>query len=152
MAPVAKASHRLVLAGLGAALGSFACNGPPPSAPSPVIITTPTTVCLGDDYKTPITLDGTQSASMLTLVPAPAAPGAPPLSFLWTLSGSKYELPEGDASLTMDKLTVKIAGDQPLQVDLEVTNTENGGTADTTTTVPVTLPNDAGACPLGNPG
>jgi hypothetical protein len=162
MSPVTKASERLVLTDLGAGiwalaalcLGGPACNGPPPSEPSPVIITTPTTVCLDDEYKTPITLDGTQSSSMLTLVPAPNTPSSPPLTFLWTLTGSKYDIlgDAGDASLTSDKLTVTMAGDQPLQVELEVTNAANGGTASTTATISVTPPNDAGVCPLGNPG
>jgi hypothetical protein len=155
MSPVARASHRIVLAGIGAgawtlaALCLAACSGPPPSEPSPVIISTPTTVCLDDDFKTPVTLDGTQSAAMLTLVPSPTA-NPPPLSYLWTLTGSAYRITSG--SLTSDKLTVTMAGDQPLQVDLEVDNPETGGSADTTATVSVTLLDDAGACPLGNPG
>jgi hypothetical protein len=157
MSPVAKALHRLVLTGVGAGswalaafcLGGPACSGPPPSEPSPVIIATPTTVCLGDDFKTSITLDGTQSASMLTLVPSPTA-NAPPLSYLWTLTGAAYDITSG--SLTSDELTVTMAGDQPLQVDLEVTNPANGGSADTTATISVTVPSDAGECPLGNPG
>jgi hypothetical protein len=91
---------------------------------------------------------------MLTLVPAPNTPSSPPLTFLWTLTGSKYDIlgDAGDASLTSDKLTVTMAGDQPLQVELEVTNAANGGTASTTATISVTPPNDAGVCPLGNPG
>ncbi len=141
-------------------LGGTACNGPPPAAPSPVIIATPSTVCLGDHYETPITLDGTQSSAMLTLVPSPTDANAPPLHYLWTLTGSAYRIAEVDAgggrlepsgTLTSDKLTVTIAGDQPLQVDLSIQNS-TGGSADTTTTISVTVPNDAGDCPLGNPG
>jgi hypothetical protein len=158
---------RLVTAGLvaaacvaGAGLLATACNGPPPPAPSPVILATPTTVCLGDDYKTPIMLDGTQSSATLTLVPAPVDANAPPLVYLWTLTGSAYRLVSG--TLTSDKLVVRMAGTEPLQVDLNVMNSM-GGSADTTATVSVTLPSsgdggaesgakDAGMCPLGNPG
>ncbi len=162
---VGMAPSRLTLIGIaavaGGALGMWACNGPPPGAPSPVIVATPTTVCLGDDYRTPITLDGTQSSPELTLVPSPPDANAPALAFLWTLTGSAYKIADVDAggghvlpsgSLTSEKLTVKMAGDQPLQVDLHVENPQNGGSADTTTTIAVTSLNDAGACPLGNPG
>jgi len=145
---------------LGASLCAWGCNGPPPGAPSPVIVATPTTVCLGDD-KTPITLDGTQSSPELTLVPTPPDANAPPLQFVWTLTGSAHHIVRVDAggdatrpsgSLTSDKLTVTMAADQPLQVDLHVENPQTGGSADTTTTISVTSLNDAGACPLGNPG
>ena len=135
----------------GAVSWTLGCSGPPPGAPSPVIMATPTTVCLGDDYKTPITLDGTQSSPTLTLVPSPPTRNAPPLKFLWTLTGSAYRIADG-GSLTSEKLSVRIAGDQPLQVDLNVQNAQSGGSADSTTTIAVTLPDDAGACPLGNPG
>ena len=164
---VATRPHRLVLPGLAAGMGiaatllfeGAACNGPPPDAPSPVIIATPTTVCLGDDYMTPITLDGTQSSATLTLVPSPADANAPPLQYLWTLTGSLYRIADVDAggghlrpsgTLTSDKLTVTMAADQPLQVDLSVQNAQ-GASADTTTTIAVTAL-DAGACPFGNPG
>ncbi len=138
---------------LGAAVlalldGAGACSGPPPAATSPVIVATPTTVCLGDDYRTPITLDGTQSTAALTLVPSPAEAGAAPLTYLWTLAGSAYRIVSG--TLTSDRLTVRIAGDQPLQVDLNVQNSM-GGSADTTATISVTSL-DAGVCPLGTPG
>ena len=141
-----------------------ACSGPPPPEPSPVIIATPTTVCMGDDYKTPITLDGTQSTPTLTLVPTPVDANAPPLKYLWTLTGSAYRLANIDAgdgatisggNLTSDKVVVRIAGQEPLQVDLNVQNSI-GGSADTTATISITalVPSDAGdaVCPLGNPG
>jgi hypothetical protein len=152
------AAASLVSAG---AASMTACSGPPPDAPSPVIVATPTAVCLNDDYKTPITLDGTQSSPTLTLVPSPPSAGAPALKFSWTLTGSAYRIVSVDAedgqvapsgTLMSDKLTVTIAGDQPLQVDLNVVNTRTGGSADTTATIAVTPPNDAGDCPLGNPG
>jgi len=108
-------------------------------------------VCLGDGYRTPITLDGTQSSPELTLVPSPPVANAPPLRFLWTLTGSAYRIADG-GTLSSEKLSVTVAGDQPLQVDLNVQNPQSGGSADSTTTITVTLPNDAGACPLGNPG
>ncbi len=101
-------------------------------------------VCQGDDYRTPITLDASSSSASLTLIPAPATPGAPPLTYLWTLSGSAYRIVSG--TLTSDKLVVKIAGDQPLQVDLNVQN-GLGGSADTTDTISVTPPYDAGVNP-----
>ncbi len=138
-----------------AALGAPACSAPPPGAPSPVIVLTPTTVCLGDDYRTPITLDGTSSSPALTLVPVVVDASAPPLQFLWTLSGSAYRITQG--SLTSSKLVVTMAGDQPLQVDLRVQN-QSGTTADMAATVSVTLLVDAGgsgagsACPLGDAG
>jgi hypothetical protein len=147
------------LAGAGLALS--ACNGPPAPATSPVIVATPEAVCFGDDYRTPITLDGTESSGMLTLVPTPADANAPPLQYLWTLTGSAYRIASG--TLTSDKLVVRIAGKEPLQVDLNVQNGA-GGSADTTATVSVTLPgdggldggdggpHDGGVCPLGNPG
>ncbi len=146
------------------ALASGACSATPPPATSAVILATPTSVCFGDDYRTPITLDGTQSTPTLTLVPAPPGPGAPSLSYAWTLGGSAYRFvgPDGgDAaapgSLTSDRLTVAIKGDRPLEVGLTVT-TAQGGTGSTSTTIAVTVPGDggdagdAGACPLGNPG
>jgi hypothetical protein len=139
--------HRLAVAGL--VVAGSACSGPPPPASSPVIIATPTTVCVGDDYKTHILLDGTQSSATLTLVPSPAAANAPPLQYLWTLTGSAYRIVSGTP--TSEKLTVTIAGDQPLQVDLNVQN-NSGGSSDSTATISVTSLVDAGACPLGNPG
>jgi hypothetical protein len=114
-------------------------------------VATPATVCLNDDYKTPIVLDGTQSSPTLTLVPTPPDANAPPLMYLWTLTGSTYRIADG-GTLTSDKLTVTMAGDQPLQVDLDVVNPQNGASAEATTTISITLPNDAGSCPLGNPG
>ena len=151
--PLPRLAQSVLAAAAGVAAVSWAlcCNGPPPGAPSPVIVATPITVCLGDAYKTPITLDGTQSSPTLTLVPAPPAPNAPPLKFLWTLTGAAYRIADG-GTLTSEKLTVTTAGDHPLQVDLNVQNTQSGGSDDSTTTIAVTLPNDAGACPLGNPG
>jgi hypothetical protein len=141
-----------------------ACSGPPPPEPSPVIVATPTTVCMGDDYKTPITLDGTQSTPTLTLVPSPVDANAPPLKYLWTLTGSAYRIADVDAgdgrtspggTLTSDKLVVRIEGEEPLQVDLNVQNGV-GGSADTTATISITtlVATDAGdaVCPLGNPG
>ena len=126
----------------------LACGGPPPPLPSPVILATPTTVCLGDDYKTRITLDGTQSSAALTLIPSPPVAGAPPLQFVWTLAGSAYRIVHG--TLTSDTLVVTIAGQEPLQVDLEVRN-GSGTSAVATETVSVTLL-DAGVCPLRRAG
>jgi hypothetical protein len=129
-----------------ALLACSACSSPPPPQPSPVIVTTPTTVCAGDDYKTPIMLDGTMSTSMLTLVPAEIDGGQ--VSFLWTLSGSPYRLVSG--SLTDAKLVVTMAGDEPLQIDLKVTN-GTGGSQDAVGTVSITLL-EGGACPLEGDG
>ena len=139
-----------VVAGGCAALsvGIFgACAGPPPPAPSPVIVTTPTTVCVGDDYKTEIIVDGTQSTPTLTLVPAPFEAGL--LTYAWTLTGSAYRITSG--SLTTPKLTVEMAGTEPLQVALDL-RAVGGGSLTTTATVAITLLNEAGVCPLTLPG
>jgi hypothetical protein len=133
---------------LAGALAVASCAGPPPGPPSAVVLTNPATVCIGDDYRTPITLDGTQSGSALMLIPSPGDAGAPPLQYLWTLAGSAYKVVSG--SVTSSKLVVTMAADQPLQVDLRVTNGA-GTPADGTATVSVTSLSDGG-CPLGNPG
>jgi hypothetical protein len=138
---VASVRAAFVLAALAGAFG--ACNGPPPSAPSPVIATTPTTVCIGDDYRTRILLDGTQSTPSLTLVPAPFEAGL--LTYAWTLGGSAYRIVDG--SPTAPKLTVEMAANEPLQVALDVT-LPNGGSLTATATVSITLLNEAGVCPL----
>jgi hypothetical protein len=100
---------------------------------------------LGDDYKTPITLDGTLTMPMLTLVPTPFDASANPLSFHWSLTGSPYMVVTG--TLTSQKLVVTIAGQEPLQVSLTVTNT-GGVSATTTGAVAVTI-YDGSVCPLG---
>lgn len=141
--------QRLVTLGALIATLGCACNGPPPPAPSPVIMATPSTVCLGDDFKTVITLDGTQSSAVLALEPLTFDGGAPPLTYAWTLAGSAYRIVSG--TLTASKLTVTIAGNEPLQIDLLVQNT-TGGSADSTATISVTPPNDAGVCPLVDAG
>lgn len=143
-------AHRVVMGGLVTSVGLLGagCGGPPPPATSPVIVTTPTTVCVGDNYRTRITLDGTQSTGALTLVPSPVDAAAPPLKYLWTLSGSPYHVVDG--SVTASKLVVTIAGSEPLQIDLNVQN-GSGGSADSMATVSVTLLDD-GICPLGDAG
>ena len=48
-----------------------ACGAPPPDSPSAVIESNPETICLGDDFRTPIELDASASTPRLTLVPVP---------------------------------------------------------------------------------
>jgi hypothetical protein len=109
----------------------------------------PTTVCVGDDYRTRILLDGSLSAPALTLLPSPEDGGVAALTFQWTLEGSAFRIVSG--TVHTPTLVVEIAGDQPLQLDLRVTNA-TGGSVDTTGTVSVTLLDEAGACPLLDAG
>lgn len=127
-----------------AAVVCTACGAPPPGAPSAVVTSDPESVCLGDDYRTPIVLDAGDSAPRLTLVPPAPDPDAPPLRFEWDLSGSAWALLEGD--LDAERLVVAIAADRPLHAELTVREA-GGGVARTLHTIAVTRPDPAtGVC------
>jgi hypothetical protein len=103
------------------------------------------TVCLGDDYRTPILLDGSESAPRLTLAPGAGDPPEVPLRFAWTLRGSAHDIVDGNT--TSERLTVRIAADRPLHAELVVRDGE-GGEAGTLHTVAVTVPDGTfGVCP-----
>ncbi len=123
-----------------------ACGSPPPPEPSAVINADPTAVCLGDGYHTTIHLDAKQSAPNLTLVYVRPDPGAPPLKYLWSFSGSDYQLGDGD-DLIGEALSVTMAADRPLHVTLRVENAA-GGVGIARSTIAVTPPDASGACPL----
>lgn len=120
------------------------CGAPPPSVPSAVVKMDPEVLCAGDDFRTPVRLDGSESAARLTLVPVPGDPDAEPLRFEWTLSGADWVLLEGD--LASEQLVVATAADRPLHVELTVRDAE-GGVATALETVPITVPDPVtGAC------
>ncbi len=127
---------------------AIACGSPPPSAPSAVIVMSPTSVCVGDAFTTPIHLDGTSSAQSLTLVYARPDPNAPPLSYTWSFEGAAMQFDDGNAH--SDTLTVRSAGDRPLHVTLEVRNSL-GGITDALATLSITPLDTAGRCPLPPP-
>ena len=114
------------------------CGAPPPGAPSAVVTSSPEAVCLGDDYRTEVTLDASESAPRLTLVPG-ASPGDATLTYSWALSGSAHVVVRGD--LDTESLVVRMLGDRPLHAEL-VVRESGGGIASTLHTVAVT----EGAC------
>lgn len=143
------ASMRLVLTAAAAIItcsATAACGAPPPDSPSAVIQPDPWAVCLGDDFRTVITLDGAQSTPRLTLVPTPPAPGSSPLRYRWRLSGAAYRVVGG--SLSGPELRVTTAADRPLHASLTVED-DLGGVAVIDETVAITLPDpDTGECPV----
>jgi hypothetical protein len=131
---------------------SASCGSPPPPAPSAVITTDPTSVCIGDGgpvggpgENTRITLDGSTSSANLSLVYEKPDPNEPPLRFLWSFTGSHVVIDSGD--VTSPKLFVFMTADRPLHVHLRVENAA-GGVAEALTTISVTPLNDDGTCPL----
>ena len=107
--------------------GTFAgCAEAPPKPPSAVIRATPDALCEGDDFTTPIVLQGRESMPSLSLVPLPPPADAVPLVFRWTLSGAQVRWVEGDLSSV--EVTVTSAGDRPLHAALAVTNGEGATT------------------------
>lgn len=132
----------LILAVLG-------CASPPPAPPTAVIDATPSEVCVGDRFATPITLSGARSAGRLSLVPAPPDPSMP-LDFAWELEGDAHELVAG--RLDGPELTVRMAGARPLHVTLRVTSFE-GGVAESLRTIGIVVPLTPGCeegCPQGS--
>jgi|GEM_PF-6459632 len=127
---------------------AIACGSPPPPAPSAVIVMSPSSVCVGDAFTTPIHLDATSSAQGLTLVYVRPDPNAPPLSYTWSFEGAAMRFDEGDAH--SDTLTVRSSGDRPLHVTLEVRNSL-GGVTDALASISITPVDAAGRCPLPPP-
>lgn len=101
-----------------------------------MIDASPTEVCAGDAYTTPIALSGARSAERLSLVPAPPAPGATPLVYEWTIEGDAHVIVSG--ALDAPELTLRMAGERPLHATLTVTNAE-GGVAETLRTIGITF-------------
>jgi len=151
-----------------------ACSGPPSSVPAAIIGATPSSVCIGDHFQTPIHLDSNGSSPTLTLVYTKPDPDAGPITYAWSFSGAvcvgipatpsdwttlSGATPEscdvlldpgsvdalGDVSGT--DVLLEIAGDLPVDVTLVVTN-QAGGTLTARTTLSLTPLDDAGACPL----
>ncbi len=137
--------RRLLAAITALAPCAVGCGSPPPPTPSAVVLASPTSVCEGDAFATPITLDATQSQRHLTLVPVPPAAGEAPLQLDWSFAGSAYRLLDGD--FHSKKLTVSMLGDRPLHAWLVVHNDE-GGEARADLTVSITLRDAEGNCPL----
>ncbi len=130
-------------------LAAVGCAGPPPDPPTAVIDASPNAVCVGDAYRTPITLSGARSAARLSLVPAPPGPDEPPLTYAGQLEGDHYAVLDG--ALDTDALTVAMAGERPLHVTLTVT-TEDGGEAETLRSIGVIVagaPSCDGGCESG---
>lgn len=133
---------------LVALIAIASCGEPPPPAPSAVITMSPTSVCVGDAFTTPIHLDATSSAQTLTLVYVRPDPDAGPLQFTWSFSGSAIQIDDGDTS--SDSLTLRMQGDRPLHVTLRVQNA-SGGVTEALSTVSITPRDSTGQCPLPPP-
>lgn len=111
------------------------CASPPPDPPTAVVTSEPSSVCVGDEFRTTLILKASQSAPSLALVPVPPDPEAPQLQFEWAFAGAAYEELGRDAS----EVQVRTKGDRPLHVTLTATNA-GGGRAKTLLSVPLTLP------------
>lgn len=135
-------------AAAAALLALAACGEVATGGPSAVIRADPSAICLGDGFVTPVRLDGEQSRPRLSLVPQPPSPGAPPLSWRWTLSGSDARIVEG--GLDDSALVVLLRGDRPLHVGLEVSLPDRRA-ARSQATVAVTLPDPAAGICSGGP-
>lgn len=159
---------------LGFVLAS-ACSGPPSNVPAAVINATPTSVCVGDDFRTPIHLDSNGSSPVLTLVYTKPDPDAGTIKYAWSFSGAvcvgipaspgDWVTLEGKAADACDVLLdpsavdanndvngtdvlLSVAGDRPVDVTLVITNVDAGGTLTAHTTITLTPLDDAGTCPL----
>lgn len=117
---------------LGVLCLAAACGAPPPSAPSAVVTSSPETVCLGDAFRTEVTLDGSESSPRLTLVST--AESTAGLSFEWRLSGSDRAIVSG--AIDEPVLVVRMRGDRPLHAELTVR--DDAGHASMLYTVSVT--------------
>ncbi len=140
-----------------------ACSGPPPAAPAAVINATPSSVCVGDDFRTQIHLDSRGSSPQLTLVYTRPDPDAGAITYAWSFSGAvctgfPTDPPTCDVKIDSASLDptgaingsdvlFTMAGDRPVDVTLRVTNVA-GGVTDTQLTVTITPLDDAGTCPL----
>ncbi len=128
-----------------------ACSGPPPTAPSAIININPSSVCVGDNFATPIHIDALGSSPRLTLVYTPPDPDAGDLKYLWALSGDQVQGDDGskepDGTMDFDSVDLKMAGQRPVQVTLTVTNAAGGVTV-SNATIPITPLAPDGTCPL----
>ena len=170
MRPVGSRAGQFVLA----VASAWACSGPPKTVPAAIVNATPTSVCAGDAFRTSIHLDSNGSSPVLTLVYSKPDPDAGAIHFAWSFSGavcvglaaspSDWVTLTGAAATTCDGLLdpssvdalnqvsgsdvlLAIAGDRPVDVTLVVTS-DAGGTLTAHTTLTITEPDDAGACPL----
>lgn len=152
-----------------------ACSGPPSNVPSAVVNATPSSVCVGDGFRTSIHLDSNGSSPVLSLVYTKPDPDAGSITFAWSFSGAVCvgipASPSGWTTLsggTPDSCDVlldpgsvdalghvngtdvllAVAGDRPVDVTLVVTNVDAGGTLVAHRTIAITPLDDAGACPL----
>jgi hypothetical protein len=127
-----------------------ACGEQPPHPPTAVIAATPASVCQGDGFETRVRLDGSRSLSRLALVPEPADPDAPPLSYEWSFSGAAHRVEGGEIDGV--EVSVSTQGDRPLHVSLTVIE-EGGGEATSVHSLPITSALiqrcDDGGCPSG---
>lgn len=151
---------------------TLACSGPPPPSPGVVITANPTSVCQGDDFKTPVHLDSVGSSPELTLVFAAAQPDAGTLNYSWSVTGAVCKgLPSDpnpcdvvidpssvDAlgNLYNSDLLLTMAGDRPVYVSLTVTvayaDGTTGGSSTAQGVVPITPLDSSGHCPLAQEG
>ena len=170
MRPVGSRAGQFVLA---VAFGC-ACSGPPKTVPAAIVNATPASVCAGDAFRTSIHLDSSGSSPVLTLVYSKPDPDAGAIHYSWSFSGAvcvglaaspgSWTTLTGAPPTTCDVLLdpssvdalnqvsgsdvmLSIAGDRPVDVTLVVTS-DAGGTLAAHTTITITTPDDAGACPL----
>jgi hypothetical protein len=148
------------------------CSAPPPPAPAAIVNVTPGSVCIGDNFQTQVHVDSRGSSPKLTLVYSPPDSDAGDLIFAWRFSGAVCQGTLGGAAMTLggapcssydvlldpsgvdalgnvnnSDVLLRIAGDRPVFVALQVTNAA-GGVTETETAIPITALDDAGACPL----
>ncbi len=141
----------------------LACSGPPPAAPAAVINATPSSVCVGDDFRTQVHLDSRGSSPQLTLVYTRPDPDAGDITYDWSFSGAVCKGLDSDpkpCNVVIDGSSVDalgningtdvlftMLGDRPVDVTLTVQNVA-GGVTETHVTVSITPLDDAGTCPL----
>lgn len=145
----------------------LACGSPPSPAPGAVVSASPPSFCA--DRETVLELDSSGTSPHLTLVPVAPDPSEFPLTVDWSLPGhlplscAKTELRpciEGDPTIDhtreildvgkVSTISIRVFGDRPLEVALRVKNAK-GGVGEAHLTVPLTLLDDTGLCPLPAP-
>ncbi len=146
-----------------------ACSGPPPPAPSAIITETPSSVCIGDDFTTPIQIDSSGTSNELSLVSSPPSADASAPTLAWSFSGAVCKglptdptLPDGGpwcdvkidpgsldptGAVNGTSVLVTVAGDRPVFVTLRVQNAA-GGVTEAQSTITITPLDPTGACPL----
>jgi hypothetical protein len=133
-----------------------------------VITATPTSVCVGDNFQTPIELDSLGSSPLLTLIYTPPSADAGvacqgSICYSWSFSGAVctglatdpspcdviIDPGSVDPTGAVDYSTVLLtmAGDRPVLATLQITNAA-GGVIETQTSITITPLDDAGVCPL----